>query len=121
MAQQVSNAIFMSPPRINGFVVTPPRGFESPVVHGKRVAGNTQRSGSLSSSEESPLPSPISPVTPDVNRLHLLRRGRPKANSFPVFSPDTPPGDCISCPVCKRGFPREKSLHAHMRTHTGMT
>ena len=116
MTQHLSSAIFMSPPRINGFVISPTTGFESPVGNRGRTAG--ERSGSLSSNEESPLHSPVTPLTPDSTLRRLLKRGRPKANSVAVSSPDTPPGQ-IACPVCKRGFPREKSLHAHMRTHTG--
>ena len=50
-----------------------------------------------------------------------LRRGRPRAdvvNSL-IFK-GTMSGSSIRCEVCSRVFPREKSLQAHMRTHTGM-
>ncbi|KAK3090262.1 hypothetical protein FSP39_010495 [Pinctada imbricata] len=49
-----------------------------------------------------------------------LRRGRPRAdvvNSL-IFK-GTMSGSSIRCEVCNRVFPREKSLQAHMRTHTG--
>ncbi|XP_071952866.1 zinc finger protein 367-like [Antedon mediterranea] len=47
-------------------------------------------------------------------------RGRPKAETIPSlqlegsFSPSS-----IRCKICYRVFPREKSLQAHLRTHTG--
>ncbi|XP_064112942.1 uncharacterized protein LOC135219798 [Macrobrachium nipponense] len=48
------------------------------------------------------------------------RRGRPRADSINTLiiegaqSPSS-----IKCPICNRVFPREKSLQAHLRTHTG--
>ncbi|KAI4499037.1 hypothetical protein M0802_005903 [Mischocyttarus mexicanus] len=49
-----------------------------------------------------------------------LRRGRPRADVLThlmkqgITSPSS-----IKCIYCKRVFPREKSLQAHLRTHTG--
>lgn len=48
------------------------------------------------------------------------RRGRPRADSINTLiiegaqSPSS-----IKCSICNRVFPREKSLQAHLRTHTG--
>lgn len=49
-----------------------------------------------------------------------VRRGRPRAddiNSLIAEASSSPSG--IRCKYCQRVFPREKSLQAHLRTHTG--
>ncbi|XP_064625473.1 zinc finger protein 367-like [Lineus longissimus] len=70
---------------------------------------------------------PPSPQTPQQNTddaeslLNFnLKRGRPRADSISnliVESSQSP--SSIRCKICHRVFPREKSLQAHMRTHTG--
>lgn len=47
-------------------------------------------------------------------------RGRPRAEILPDLQKigSASPND-IRCKICQRVFPREKSLQAHMRTHTG--
>lgn len=48
------------------------------------------------------------------------KRGRPRAdaiNSLIIEGAQSP--SSIKCPICNRVFPREKSLQAHLRTHTG--
>lgn len=47
-------------------------------------------------------------------------RGRPRAEILPDLQKigSESPND-IRCKICQRVFPREKSLQAHMRTHTG--
>lgn len=48
------------------------------------------------------------------------RRGRPKAellNALILEGASSPSN--IKCTYCNRVFPREKSLQAHLRTHTG--
>lgn len=48
------------------------------------------------------------------------RRGRPRAdviNSLIIEGAQSP--SSIKCHICNRVFPREKSLQAHLRTHTG--
>ncbi|CAH1776130.1 unnamed protein product [Owenia fusiformis] len=75
-------------------------------------AGGAQKiqlspSGSLSS-----VGSPTTPVE--------LRRGRPRSEtikSLIVEGSSSP--NVIKCQLCNRVFPREKSLQAHLRTHTG--
>ena len=59
--------------------------------------------------------------SPDMESLKR-ERGRPRSetlNSCTYNSPLSNSG--VQCTVCRRMFPREKSLQAHMRTHTGKT
>lgn len=48
------------------------------------------------------------------------RRGRPRADALTnlMMQGSTSPSS-IKCTFCNRVFPREKSLQAHLRTHTG--
>lgn len=48
------------------------------------------------------------------------RRGRPRADALSnlMMQGSTSPSS-IKCTFCNRVFPREKSLQAHLRTHTG--
>lgn len=48
------------------------------------------------------------------------RRGRPRADALTnlMMQGSTSPSS-IKCSYCSRVFPREKSLQAHLRTHTG--
>lgn len=48
------------------------------------------------------------------------RRGRPRAEVLNalILEGATSPSS-IKCTYCNRVFPREKSLQAHLRTHTG--
>ena len=58
--------------------------------------------------------------SPESDRDFKLRRGRPRADkisSLIVEGSNTP--SSIRCKICSRIFPREKSLQAHLRTHTG--
>ncbi|KAM6328496.1 zinc finger protein 367 [Alca torda] len=49
-----------------------------------------------------------------------LRRGRPRADTVPeLINEGVHSSSSIRCNVCYRVFPREKSLQAHKRTHTG--
>lgn len=50
------------------------------------------------------------------------RRGRPRSESLTtlMIQGSTSPSS-IKCKFCSRVFPREKSLAAHLRTHTGKT
>lgn len=56
-----------------------------------------------------------SPMSPSETR-----RGRPRAESLNnlIMQGSTSPSS-IKCTYCNRVFPREKSLQAHLRTHTG--
>ncbi|XP_022107674.1 zinc finger protein 367-like [Acanthaster planci] len=47
-------------------------------------------------------------------------RGRPRAEVIPELQKEgSTSGHGIRCKICQRVFPREKSLQAHIRTHTG--
>lgn len=50
------------------------------------------------------------------------RRGRPRSESLTtlMIEGSTSPSS-IKCKFCNRVFPREKSLAAHLRTHTGQS
>lgn len=49
-----------------------------------------------------------------------IRRGRPRADTVrELISEGETSSSRIRCNICNRVFPREKSLQAHKRTHTG--
>lgn len=54
------------------------------------------------------------------NMLDTSKRGRPRADliNHLMIEGSSSPSE-IKCKVCHRVFPREKSLQAHLRTHTG--
>lgn len=61
-----------------------------------------------------------SPSTPSSDFGSSTKRGRPRLEaitSLMVEGSSSP--SAIRCNVCNRVFPREKSLQAHLRTHTG--
>lgn len=83
-------------------------------------------SDSAHSIQLSPLPSTwrspqdiVSPNSFDLSSS-CTKRGRPRLEEITglILSGSTSPS-AIKCEVCNRVFPREKSLQAHMRTHTG--
>lgn len=55
------------------------------------------------------------------NRTHrATKRGRPRADLINALIVEGSASAArIRCKLCSRVFPREKSLQAHMRTHTG--
>ncbi|KAM8793327.1 zinc finger protein 367-like [Eudromia elegans] len=64
--------------------------------------------------------------SPDRNSIssgHLkdgIRRGRPRADTVrDLINEGEHSSSRIRCNICNRVFPREKSLQAHKRTHTG--
>jgi len=74
-------------------------------------------------SPESPahlLRSPLSLGENGPERDEQTKRGRPPANAIQsLISQGSVAESSIRCRYCSRVFPREKSLQAHMRTHTG--
>lgn len=56
-----------------------------------------------------------------INSPSENKRGRPRAevlNTLILQGSSSP--SSIKCTYCNRVFPREKSLQAHLRTHTGI-
>lgn len=52
--------------------------------------------------------------------MSIARRGRPKSSSIPDLMREGELGQGpYKCQYCYRLFPRMKSLHAHIRIHTG--
>lgn len=61
-------------------------------------------------------------ASPDSSAVdgEYARRGRPRANMIKsLIDKGTFVESAIRCKTCNRVFPRDKSLQAHMRTHTG--
>lgn len=58
--------------------------------------------------------------TPNLADGRENRRGRPRSEALTtlMIEGSTSPSS-IKCTYCNRVFPREKSLQAHLRTHTG--
>ncbi|XP_049783100.1 uncharacterized protein LOC126184661 [Schistocerca cancellata] len=56
----------------------------------------------------------------ELTTRHESKRGRPRADTITnlIYEGSTSPS-AIKCRFCNRVFPREKSLQAHLRTHTG--
>lgn len=63
---------------------------------------------------------PISTRQHGTRQMDYTKRGRPRADvvSALILEGSATEGK-IRCKICTRLFPREKSLQAHMRTHTG--
>lgn len=72
----------------------------------------------FSNTEQSP--SSCENLNKSLDSATTGRRGRPKSDAITALmmqgstSPST-----IKCKFCNRVFPRDKSLSAHLRTHTG--
>ncbi|XP_063219941.1 zinc finger X-linked protein ZXDB-like [Bacillus rossius redtenbacheri] len=72
--------------------------------------------------DESPLSShsSCSDSSPNGGNLQEAKRGRPRADYISnLIVEGSTSHSSIKCRYCKRVFPREKSLQAHLRTHTG--
>lgn len=75
----------------------------------------------LNSVDKGPVNGSLSPgVENSVISPGETRRGRPRAEILNtlILEGSTSPSS-IKCTYCHRVFPREKSLQAHLRTHTG--
>ncbi|XP_054162541.1 zinc finger protein 367-like [Oppia nitens] len=81
-------------------------------------------SDSAQSIQLSPLPNAwrsVNKSSPDLDSTSgSAKRGRPRLEEITslIQSGATSPS-AIKCEICNRVFPREKSLQAHIRTHTG--
>lgn len=59
-------------------------------------------------------------TSPELNSKSENKRGRPKATAITnLILEGRVSASAIKCTFCNRVFPREKSLQAHLRTHTG--
>ncbi|KAM9360621.1 zinc finger protein 367 [Symphorus nematophorus] len=77
------------------------------------VSGASSPTGTQTAREADTAPSP------DQIR-DGIRRGRPRADTVrELISEGETSSSRIRCNICNRVFPREKSLQAHKRTHTG--
>ncbi|CAL4072380.1 unnamed protein product, partial [Meganyctiphanes norvegica] len=57
---------------------------------------------------------------PEPKTLSDHKRGRPRVDDISnLIQEGAESLSSIKCQICYRTFPREKSLHAHLRTHTG--
>ncbi|KAM7017763.1 zinc finger protein 367 isoform 2-T2 [Tautogolabrus adspersus] len=75
------------------------------------VSGASSPTGTQTAREADTAPSP------DQDGI---RRGRPRADTVrELISEGETSSSRIRCNICNRVFPREKSLQAHKRTHTG--
>lgn len=64
---------------------------------------------------------PNSCSSPEFSSRCEIRRGRPKAAVITnLMIEGSTSASAIKCRYCSRVFPREKSLQAHLRTHTGL-
>lgn len=56
-----------------------------------------------------------------AEELKRSKRGRPSSESITELIKEGHQSDHkVKCQYCFRTFPRDKSLTAHLRTHTGM-
>ncbi|XP_076811772.1 uncharacterized protein LOC143458788 [Clavelina lepadiformis] len=63
---------------------------------------------------------PLSQASPVSSTPTGSKRGRPRADLISTLQYFGSNSTCtIRCHICHRVFPREKSLQAHLRTHTG--
>ncbi|KAI7798303.1 zinc finger protein 367 [Triplophysa rosa] len=113
------DSLMPTSPGFSDFMVYPWRWGEN--------AHNVTLSPGSGSGTGSPTRSSSSPAETDVNSCpdpeHLkdgIRRGRPRADTVrELINEGENSSSRIRCNICNRVFPREKSLQAHKRTHTG--
>ncbi|XP_077565189.1 zinc finger protein 367-like isoform X2 [Stigmatopora nigra] len=88
---------------------------------GENAHNVTLSPGSLSgaSSPGGTAGDPDAATSPDQSK-DGIRRGRPRADTVrELINEGETSSSRIRCNICNRVFPREKSLQAHKRTHTG--
>lgn len=112
---------------INGLAVTPPNRILTPRSFNTAVAVIT---GDTRIDKGPAVVNGLSPSSLAAAEAHQqqnsvlspseTRRGRPRAETLNslILEGSTSPSS-IKCTFCGRVFPREKSLQAHLRTHTG--
>ncbi|XP_051964906.1 zinc finger protein 367 [Xyrauchen texanus] len=111
------DSLMPTSPGFSDFMVYPWRWGEN--------AHNVTLSPGSGSGTASPTRNSSCPAETDVNACpeHLkdgIRRGRPRADTVrELINEGENSTSRIRCNICNRVFPREKSLQAHKRTHTG--
>ncbi|XP_048064794.1 zinc finger protein 367 [Megalobrama amblycephala] len=114
---KAADSLMPTSPGFSDFMVYPWRWGEN--------AHNVTLSPGSGSGTASPTRNSGSPAESDVSSCpeHLkdgIRRGRPRADTVrELINEGENSTSRIRCNICNRVFPREKSLQAHKRTHTG--
>ncbi|KTF93450.1 hypothetical protein cypCar_00025249 [Cyprinus carpio] len=111
-----ADSLMPTSPGFSDFMVYPWRWGEN--------AHNVTLSPGSGSGTASPTRNSGSPAESEVScPEHLkdgIRRGRPRADTVrELINEGENSSSRIRCNICNRVFPREKSLQAHKRTHTG--
>ncbi|XP_044302796.1 zinc finger protein 367 [Varanus komodoensis] len=98
--------------------LSPPPATTQPLGGGG--SGGPRGVASRSGGEDEEADSPDSGIGGSGHLRDGIRRGRPRADTVrDLINEGEHSSSRIRCNVCNRVFPREKSLQAHKRTHTG--
>lgn len=123
--KRVRVSTFSSPPANNSTDSISASGTVAATVGGSSISSpwNSQWTDSPMSSASSTCGSPEFIPHYTQQQFHESRenrRGRPRSEALTtlMIQGSTSPS-AIKCTYCNRVFPREKSLQAHLRTHTG--
>ncbi|XP_016112752.1 zinc finger protein 367 [Sinocyclocheilus grahami] len=109
---QAADSLMPTSPGFSDFMVYPWRWGEN--------AHNVTLSPGSGSATASPTRTRGSPAESDELLKDGIRRGRPRADTVrELINEGENSTSHIRCNICNRVFPREKSLQAHKRTHTG--
>ncbi|XP_043915638.1 zinc finger protein 367 [Protopterus annectens] len=117
----------IKPKRMESMIPTSP-GFSDFMVYPWRWGENAHNvtlspgpgSGAASPTANSRSSGVEMPCSPDSALKDSIRRGRPRAEMVrDLIHEGEHSSSRIRCNICSRVFPREKSLQAHKRTHTG--
>ncbi|XP_063151289.1 zinc finger protein 367 isoform X2 [Candoia aspera] len=100
--------------------LSPPPAASQPLREGEGNGGGPRGAVGRSAGEDEEAGSPDSGIGSSGHLRDGIRRGRPRAETVrDLINEGEHSSSRIRCNVCNRVFPREKSLQAHKRTHTG--
>uniref|UniRef100_A0A8C6YEU2 Zinc finger protein 367 n=1 Tax=Naja naja TaxID=35670 RepID=A0A8C6YEU2_NAJNA len=100
--------------------LSPPPAAPQPLREGGGNGGGLRSAVERSAGDDEEAGSPDSGTGSNGHLRDGIRRGRPRAETVrDLISEGEHSSSRIRCNVCNRVFPREKSLQAHKRTHTG--
>ncbi|KAM5228099.1 zinc finger protein 367 [Ctenodactylus gundi] len=103
--------VTLSPGAAGAAPAAPPVAPEHPGLRGRSVPPPAASGGEDEEEASSPDSGPLKDG---------IRRGRPRADTVrDLINEGEHSSSRIRCNICNRVFPREKSLQAHKRTHTG--